>query len=94
MADADFRGRPRQGIAAARPLLRAQDADIAQFEQDRIEKLLRDIVTGGDVIDEGGLARRQPCQVDQRLQPVFSLFRQHRRRLVEIAVFIPPIAGK
>lgn len=74
MADANFGCRPRQRITAARSLLRTQDADIAQFQQDRIEKLLRDIVAGRDVIDEGSLARRQPCQVDQRLQPYFPFF--------------------
>ncbi|EGE58047.1 hypothetical protein RHECNPAF_35000101 [Rhizobium etli CNPAF512] len=77
MADADFGGRPREGITAAGSFFRTQNADIAQFQEDRIEEFLRNIVAGGNVVDEGSLARRQPRQIDQRLQAVFSLFRQH-----------------
>lgn len=72
LADADVGGWPGERIAAARALLRAQDAGIAQFEQDRVQELFRNIVPRGDLGDEGGLSGLQLSQVDKGLEPVFS----------------------
>lgn len=72
LADADVGGGTRQRIAAARALLRAKDAGIAQFEKDRVQELLRNIVSRGDLGDEGGLSGLKLSQVDKGLEPVFS----------------------
>jgi hypothetical protein len=74
VTDADLRGGPRERIAAARPLLRSQDADIAQFEQDRIQEFLRDIVARGDIVDEAVSPGASRARSTSAFNPYFPFF--------------------
>lgn len=77
MADLDFGGRPGKAVAAFLAFAALDEAGIAQLAQDGVEKFLRDVVAGGDVVDEGELPGRQSREVDKRLEAVLTFFGEH-----------------
>ena len=78
MADLDLVGRPRQAVAAILALAALDETGIAQLAQDGVEKFLRDVVAGRDVVDESQLPGRHVREVDQRLEAVLAFFGEHR----------------
>src|SRR5258708_3370970 len=75
LADRDGAGGPRQHISAFRSPPRFHKTALLQAGQDQFQKLLRDVLPAGDFGDLDRLAWWLRGKVEDRLQGIFTLYR-------------------
>src|SRR5438445_13788745 len=70
----DLGGRARQQISAFGASPRLDESTLLQAGQDQLQKLLRDLLSPGDIGDLDGLTGRLSAEIKDRLQGVLTLY--------------------